>query len=55
MVIMNKEITFKVEDLNVEAGLNDSKIAQVIWEMFPLEGYVNTWGDEIYFSIQKTY
>lgn len=46
-----KKITITVEDLKVDASLNDSKAAQKIWEALPIEGRVNTWGDEIYFSI----
>ena len=46
-----KKITIKTEDLKVEASLNDSKTAQNIWDALPIEGRVNTWGDEIYFSI----
>jgi len=46
-----KKITIKTEDLKVDAGLNDSETAQNIWNALPIEGSVNTWGDEIYFSI----
>ena len=46
-----KKITIKTEDLKVDAGLNDSNTTQKIWEALPIEGIVNTWGDEIYFSI----
>jgi len=46
-----KKITIKTEDLKVDAGLNDSNTAQKIWKALPIEGNVNTWGDEIYFSI----
>ena len=46
-----RKITIKTEDLKVDAGLNDSNTAQKIWEALPIEGRVNTWGDEIYFSI----
>ncbi len=46
-----KKITITIEDLKVDAGLNDSNTAQKIWEALPIEGIVNTWGDEIYFSI----
>ena len=35
----------------MSAELNDSKTAQKIWKTLPIEGSVNTWGDEIYFSI----
>jgi hypothetical protein len=46
-----KKITITTEDLKVEASLNDSETAQKIWKTLPIEGSVNTWGDEIYFSI----
>jgi len=46
-----KKITIKTEDLKVDASLNDSNTAQNIWDALPIEDSVNTWGDEIYFSI----
>jgi len=46
-----KKITITIEDLKVDASLNDSETAQKMWEALPIEGRVNTWGDEIYFSI----
>ena len=46
-----KKITITVEDLKVDASLNDSRTAQKIWDALPIGGRVNTWGDEIYFSI----
>jgi hypothetical protein len=46
-----KKITITTEGLEVEASLNDSETAQNIWDALPIEGRVNTWGDEIYFSI----
>jgi hypothetical protein len=47
----DKKITITVEDIKMSAELNDSKTAQKIWKTLPIEGSVNTWGDEIYFSI----
>jgi len=46
-----KKITITTEDLKVGASLNDSKTARNIWDALPIEGRVNTWGDEIYFSM----
>ena len=46
-----KKIVIKIEDLTVNAELNESKSAQKIWDALPITGSVNTWGDEIYFSI----
>jgi len=49
--MFDKKITITVEDVKMDAELNDSETAQKIWEALPIEGRVNTWGDEIYFSI----
>jgi len=49
--MFDKKITITVEDIKMSAELNDSETAQKIWKTLPIEGSVNTWGDEIYFSI----
>jgi hypothetical protein len=49
--MLDKKITITVGDIKVTAELNDSQTAQKIWEALPITGSVNTWGDEIYFSI----
>lgn len=49
--MFDKKITITVNDVKMSAELNDSNTAQKIWEALPIEGSVNTWGDEIYFSI----
>ena len=49
--MFDKKITITVEDIKIRAELNDSETAQKIWKALPIEGSVNTWGDEIYFSI----
>ena len=46
-----KRILIKVENIEIEAQLNNSRTSEKIWELLPVEGKVNTWGDEIYFSI----
>ncbi len=48
---MEKKIHILTSDLKVEAQLNESKTAQLIWEALPIEGKTNLWGEEIYFSI----
>src|SRR4030043_2488085 len=48
---IEKKINILVGDLKVEAELNDSKTARLIWETLPIESKVNTWGEEIYFAI----
>ena len=40
-----------VSDLKVEAELNESKTAQLVWEALPMEAKTNLWGEEIYFAI----
>ena len=37
--------------ITVDAELNDSLTASAIVRALPIEGTVNTWGDEIYFTI----
>jgi hypothetical protein len=38
-------------DVRVSGELHDTRTADGIWEALPLSAEVNTWGDEIYFSI----
>ena len=47
----NNIITISVEDLTVDAELVASATAIKILETLPFESTVNTWGDEIYFTI----
>jgi len=46
-----KKIAITIEDFKVGASLDDSETAKKIWEALPIKSRVNTWGDEIYFSI----
>ena len=48
---VGKKIRILVSDLKVEAELNESKTAQLIWEALPIEARTDLWGEEIYFSI----
>ena len=48
---MPSKITVRVENIKADAKLNGSETARKIWESLPVEGNVNTWGDEIYFLI----
>ncbi len=48
---MIKKIKIKSGNIIVEAKLNNTKTADAIYKALPIEGIVNTWGDEIYFSI----
>jgi hypothetical protein len=49
--VMAGAIIIVIDSLNVQADLNDSPTADLIWNSLPIEGSANTWGDEIYFSI----
>lgn len=48
---MGKKIIIQAGTIEMSAELNDSKTAQSIWEILPITGNANRWGDEIYFSI----
>jgi hypothetical protein len=48
---MAKKIRILVSDLKVDAELNESKTAQLIWDALPMEAKANLWGEEIYFAI----
>ena len=48
---MGKKIHIRAGALGAEAELNDTTTAQAIWEILPIEGRANLWGEEIYFSI----
>ena len=48
---MSKKIKITAGDVSMEAQLNDSNTAELIWKALPIEARGNTWGDEIYFSI----
>jgi len=48
---MGKKIRVLVSDLEIEAELNESMTAQLIWEALPIEAKGNLWGEEIYFAI----
>jgi len=49
--MMEKKIRIMTGGLKVEAELNDSKTAQLIWDALPMESTNSLWGEEIYFSI----
>lgn len=48
---MGKKIRILVNDLKIEAELNETMTAQMIWETLPIEAKANLWGEEIYFAI----
>jgi hypothetical protein len=46
-----KKIIISANKMDITADLNDSPTAQSIYDALPLNGSVNRWGDEIYFTI----
>ncbi|MFQ6084181.1 MAG: cyclophilin-like fold protein [Candidatus Aminicenantia bacterium] len=46
-----RKIVIKTERIEVQAELNQTKTAELVWENLPLEGKANLWGEEIYFEI----
>lgn len=48
---MGNKIKITAGSVSMEAELNDSSTAHMIWNALPIEKHGNTWGDEIYFSI----
>ena len=48
---MAMKIRIHIEELIVEAELNESKTAQSIWKALPIQAVTNVWGEEIYFAI----
>jgi len=44
-------IIITVADITFEAELNHSLTAGKVFELLPIEGRANVWGDEIYFDI----
>jgi uncharacterized protein len=46
-----RTIRIRAGSLSIEAELNASPTATLIWEALPIEAAGQTWGDEIYFGI----
>ena len=47
----DRRIRIRAGAVTVSATLNDSSTADAVWDALPIKGQVQTWGDEIYFSI----
>lgn len=45
------KIKINIGNMSMDAELNESLTARKIYDALPLTAAVNTWGDEIYFSI----
>ena len=49
-----RKIKIIAGDICAVAELSNSKTSDAIWNFLPIENTVNTWGDEIYFTISVT-
>jgi hypothetical protein len=49
--VAKRSIHIEAGSVEAVAELNDTQTADSIWELLPIEGIVQTWGDEIYFTI----
>ncbi len=48
---MERRIRIRAGRIEVEATLDESITAKKVYEALPIDGVVNTWGDEVYFEI----
>jgi hypothetical protein len=48
---MSKKIKITAGQIEMTAKLNDTKVAEQLWDILPINAIGNRWGDEIYFSI----
>ncbi len=48
---MERKIKISSGEIEVEGVLSTSPTADAVWNALPFTGEVNTWGDEIYFTI----
>lgn len=46
-----KRMQITAGDVSLPAELNEGPTARRLWEILPVEGRAQTWGDEIYFEI----
>lgn len=54
MVVNQRMITLTSGTVTVTAVLHDTPTADAVWNALPIIGEVNTWGEEIYFSVPVT-
>jgi uncharacterized protein len=48
---MARRISIQAGSIAVEAEIFDNATADAIWKALPINSLVNTWGEEIYFTI----
>lgn len=48
---VKKRIRITTRDISLSAVLDETPVAEALWSVLPISARVQTWGDEIYFSI----
>ena len=48
---MSRRIRIKAGSIVVEAELHETPTVKLLWGALPVEGFANTWGEEVYFKI----
>ena len=48
---MNRMMNIVTEKVRMTVVLNQTKTADLLWDILPVESSVSTWGEEIYFTI----
>ena len=51
MKVQTMEIRIRVGEAELKAELLDNETARAIYDLLPIEGYNNVWGDEFYFEV----
>jgi len=49
-----KRIRIRIGTTEIKAELNETRTANVIWQVLPIKARINLWGEEIYFAIPLT-
>ena len=48
---MSRSIRIRSGSVVAVAELHETSTVQLLWDALPVEGFANTWGDEVYFKI----
>ena len=46
-----KKVRFTIDQVNIVADMNFTKLAQYVLKSLPINSNIQTWGDELYFPI----
>ncbi len=51
MEVRTMQIRIRVGDVDLKAELLDNETARGVYDLLPIEGFNNVWGDEFYFEV----